>query len=877
MLVEDKELIDRIEAFNKYARFISQKFGVTVVLDGREAKTDGTIIYLPNLSAVTEDELDFLYCVLLHEVGHVRYSRFSKERMMRIKSDSHFVLYNAVEDARIENLLMREYAGAKDHFDELYHKFSADPRFMDRVFGIKSGRVSALEAVSLYAHYALVDLDKIAFADAVSKSAMDKVNGLKFKSELDKLLSSHKPETPDDALDLADKLYGLFFKDSADNSTPNRIAEQERMTKESIEQLSKLRQELDKKLEELAELRGQARGVRSDISGIEEEKEPFSEELSSLQDKASGIEKKKSPFDRAEYLKESLDGIHKRQEETPAELAELEQKIKESNEKLAEATKAFEKAGEDVKNAVYGDKIASKKRLAGAKRNLKTVDNENNKLSGDLECLKSEVIGNDSREKRIRASLDDAIAEQKNITENPEQLAKDLTSVNEQLNQTHTKTSEFDDKISSRRTDLSSVNRKIKNLQESIATEGMKVANDIQKRCKELGIPSDMIPEIESLPGWEDADAVQKAFDERASKSNNNRPVVNGGFFGTNVRDVMVMLEKGADNLQSIDLGKLFKDRAGKDKLDSFNDMSQVKNIVKDAEAKSRDDSTALGVRRHVPLTTEFDQIKIRTGGSARGLLALRLNNAGLIIKVREEFKKKMNFRKKLRFKGQQEEGRLDDRSIWRLASGSGDDFYEVAINKKMNDVIASIAVDISGSMEKRVVEHETLLKEIVLVLSEGLSSCYIRHEICGFHAPVCDDMLKMPSAGVFNRAKNSLETVVYRGFADRQNSGIDNIEIQCTDNSDGESLRVIGGRLLKERAKRKVLFLITDGKPFLSGSDTEVMDHDLRNAIRMLESRRVEVYPFNVGSGTKELLGGKMFDISKPDDVLVFAKERLL
>ena len=89
MLVS-QSTIAQLEAFNKYAKFISDQFGVTVVLDGTKACTNGKTIYLPSLSAMNQEEIEFLYCVLLHEVGHVRHTPFSPELFQGIKTQDHF-------------------------------------------------------------------------------------------------------------------------------------------------------------------------------------------------------------------------------------------------------------------------------------------------------------------------------------------------------------------------------------------------------------------------------------------------------------------------------------------------------------------------------------------------------------------------------------------------------------------------------------------------------------------------------------------------------------------------------------------------------------------------------------------------------------------
>ena len=120
MLLEESK---KVTAFNNYAKFLSNKFNVSVVFDGVNAHTDGKTITLPNINGMSGDEIDFLYCVLLHEIGHIRHSDFSNDAFKKIKTENHFLVANAIEDARVENLLIKEFDGANEIFENLYNKY----------------------------------------------------------------------------------------------------------------------------------------------------------------------------------------------------------------------------------------------------------------------------------------------------------------------------------------------------------------------------------------------------------------------------------------------------------------------------------------------------------------------------------------------------------------------------------------------------------------------------------------------------------------------------------------------------------------------------------------------------------------------------------
>lgn len=67
--------------------------------------------------------------------------------------------------------------------------------------------------------------------------------------------------------------------------------------------------------------------------------------------------------------------------------------------------------------------------------------------------------------------------------------------------------------------------------------------------------------------------------------------------------------------------------------------------------------------------------------------------------------------------------------------------FYEINNPKFINKVAVSILVDISGSQNKENTGYGEKLKSLVLGLSNALDSVHVKHEIIGYHAPICQEM----------------------------------------------------------------------------------------------------------------------------------------
>lgn len=108
----------------RLARVISRQFNVDVVFEGNQAKTDGKKITLPYFSEITEEFEKDLNALLDHEVAHVKFTDFPDSQ--KVISKFHFQLLNAVEDVRIERLMVKDFPGTAYHLDPLNEKLKAN-------------------------------------------------------------------------------------------------------------------------------------------------------------------------------------------------------------------------------------------------------------------------------------------------------------------------------------------------------------------------------------------------------------------------------------------------------------------------------------------------------------------------------------------------------------------------------------------------------------------------------------------------------------------------------------------------------------------------------------------------------------------------------
>lgn len=785
-MILSQEVQKRIADFVKYAQFISQQSGVRVVLDGLKAETDGKTVYLPNLASLSEKEVKFLYCILLHEVGHIKYSDFSVEAFKLIKSQNHFFLANAIEDARTENLSMKEFGGAEEIFTRLYNDLFLDEMFLEKLYGKKKEDVSEFAGIALYLHHYLLNLkNKIKFEEKFEPKVAQAVLDFVAKHDINTLLDKSPLRNWEEVVALANKVYDLYFQSKKDTSNNTNIEEMIKKIIKSKQDLNKdrvapIQNSLDRVKEQQKNLDKIRKDLDPDITQLSSEIQKYEDKITELKAKAA----------TPDFIVNQTKFINQQRNK-------LDKKL----EHIRKATEQLAKSQEKQQT----DKVAKLQETLERHQKLKK------RYEDSIQDSQKEI---EDRSKKFPPITKEEFSEQS------EPLVQDQEKLLQEKGELLQKIAQEEQKLSSLQREHSEV----------VKEQSRLIAEDLvsaQKQLSDAGIDLDLFPQFEGVPGWDDATEVQQEFDMEAQQETGD--AVCGGHV-SNVRDLIVTLEEAQDKLEKIDLAKIFQTSNSTNPLESFN----LKSTSPSDDAESFEDS-----RAHVPLTKQFDTIEIQHTSDRQELQKIISDNTADFETIKNIFRIKFKVAKKLKFRSNQEEGGIDQRSLWQLASKTSDRIFELPNPKIYNETKASIVVDVSGSMEL----HEEEIKKIALMLSEGLTASSVKHEVIGYHAPVCTEMRDMSGADSYNRKANRLETVVYRNFNDSKNSGIQNIKTHCSDNSDGESIQIAGKRLLKEAAKRRVMFLITDGKPFLSESNVGILDQDLRATINWLLRSGVEIY----------------------------------
>lgn len=220
--------------------------------------------------------------------------------------------------------------------------------------------------------------------------------------------------------------------------------------------------------------------------------------------------------------------------------------------------------------------------------------------------------------------------------------------------------------------------------------------------------------------------------------------------------------------------------------------------------------------------------------------------------------------------------GRLHGAGLIRARFGRDDLFRRKQENHTKN-VAAQMVVDCSGSMMgNKKLETASYSAYALAALLERLN---IANEVIGFttqaYSPeVAADLSRDPKLREYARYE-ALNMPIFKTFDERMTSEVmarfaqaSVAEDLCSSNIDGECVLIASRRLAARREARKIMFVLSDGRP--AGSGVGDFDAHLRASVKMIEKSGVDVvgigicdesvkkfYPKNVVIRSVAELGG--------------------
>lgn len=812
--------------FEKYAKFLCNTFDVNIQLESSLAQTDGKTIFLPNVMSMTQTELDMLYAILLHEIGHIKHSSFTVEDFKMLKSENHAFLANCIEDARIENLLIKDFGGGHDIFSNLYCKYAINKNLMNKIFKTYGRASTIFSALGFYIHNLLVNCNTPDLSKMTTSICYNKVMQFSKKYNIEQYVLNAPMKNWIDVVDLTNHIYALFEAQFVDKSPTlsiqkeedkkNSISNKLEKLKSNIEQREAKRHSLEENISEKEkELSSHHQALDPQLSELNLESMQLQYEMRKLNNDIKIREQISASSSQIAKLQQQISALPQSIKNTDSQIKNIQEKI--SNNKNGRGTSLTDEAIKKLQ-----EQLKSKQDLLDKKKNSQV---EKDRTLNEQERNLSQSIGEPQNfpEKELSSLISEYEALCKKNVEN---IAK---------------TSEIEGVFNKTEAEIETIQEELLKIEQSMQENAASEMMDIDKMMKEMGSKESIMPATNYQDVWPEAAAAQDKFDKMATNKT-GKAIKNGeraaGMFGSNTRDILTFIDLQKEKVKNIDLAEIFKDKIHSSKLDIYNDTIKQKN--------SFDDKSVIGirgtVREHIPLTTIFDHTKNDFVGNQKEVEILKNRNKPITEKLKNVFKDKFKFSKKDFWKGGQEDGKLDVRNLWKLPSKMGDDFFEINQRKPFNKVSAIILIDVSGSQEKEATNFGERIKDMSIILSEALDFVHIDHEIIGYHAPISHEMRNLTSAPIYTRRSNELEHIVYKTITQKDKSGICNIETHMSDNSDGESLRFAINRVVKHRSKSKMVFVISDGKPFLSDTDISVLDSDLLRAMNYAKSKKVFV-----------------------------------
>ncbi|WP_321956628.1 cobaltochelatase CobT-related protein [Paraburkholderia bannensis] len=258
---------------------------------------------------------------------------------------------------------------------------------------------------------------------------------------------------------------------------------------------------------------------------------------------------------------------------------------------------------------------------------------------------------------------------------------------------------------------------------------------------------------------------------------------------------------------------------------------------------------------RSIPLTTAFDIVTDLTGsGDATAWRKLRTLARAETGALKTHLERVLKADELTHWKREQERGEIDRTALARLAVSRGYRTpFRVSTHASGRDAAVSVLLDLSGSMAGRKIE---LARLCAAALADALMQLDFEVEVLGYSSvespPMREHYERERAAGVdlhgYNRFVERLDLRVFKRFDARDPSGL--AAIECGhENPDGEALTWAAGRLAARKARRRLLFVLSDGSPSTSDGDPTILRTDLHARVAEFGAQGIEL----VGIGIQD------------------------
>ncbi len=252
--------------------------------------------------------------------------------------------------------------------------------------------------------------------------------------------------------------------------------------------------------------------------------------------------------------------------------------------------------------------------------------------------------------------------------------------------------------------------------------------------------------------------------------------------------------------------------------------------------------------RLSIPLSTEFDRIADLTGtGDAAAWRKLRALARAETGPLTARLERALRADELTHWKREQERGDIDRAALVKLATTPA---YRTPFRVKRRtegrDSAVSILIDRSGSMAGRKID---LARLCAAALCDALLQLGFECEVLGYSSVESRQMrelgVKKHAEGAdlayFNRCTERLDFEIYKRFGSQNPVGLASIECGH-ENPDGEAIVWASSRLIAQRARRRILMVLSDGYPATGDGHPVILRTDLEARIQQAEQMGIEL-----------------------------------
>lgn len=866
-----------LKNFRNFCAFIASEYDIQIYSHHNlSASASKNAIFVPDVANLSDIQIDFVYGLVLHEVGHILHTDFSQETFDKIPSPSLSFLHNVLEDSREESLLCDTFEGAKDIFQKMHELFITEHPEIKKMMNWSFEEIDFFKCFTLWLNvfshrYIKNEQNFEILQKHMPEKVWHEVKEFLQKSEFEKKFADidTKMKTSDDVMKYTHEINDLLLQYFPNPDLPFISLEAMiEAKKEIVHSFNELKNNVDDNIKIISKLDVEV--INEDIANnalhnkiikanIENETA-----IKNLRKEISGISAKRERINK-------LLGFDKIIEINQNAVEQGKNKVQERENKANEIEANAEKINQDI--SILVDKLNSledkpknqKKRESLIKRIAKKreqaskivtrlekcaqmIEKEQTKIEKSEQYKETFKEAKKANQKELKVLKGKTEAE---IDKMLEGFLKDIEAKNEILETHLEKQAEYMQPYMEALAKTQDKRNNIRYTYSFIAQYTYDTVMDMTDMASENLLCNRILPNISMANTWPEMVNMQIRNDNIMSNMY-EQIIIDGSAFCSSIENIQWLIDKIEERINSIDPVVKFKKHFNP----CFKDM--VPSFQLDTIYMIEDEVTITPINHNV-YTTAYDTVEYKNTVNPVIKNEYKIfckQNTEKIDFIAQEIANNLQPKKKTRWLSNQRTGLIDNRNLWQFATGS-DRIFKNPETTYNQPTAATIMVDLSSSNYY----HNSLdsVKVLTIAISEALLDLDIEHEIIGHYAEICPEMLYNSGSNHFNRRKHSLKTVVFKRFQDESNEGIQNIKFKIADNSDGESLKLAVQRLSTQPANKKIIFMLSDFMPMLEGSNNNLLTRDLQSSIKFALQNQTRVYGFNTAD---EVLSSELIDI---------------